>query len=94
MSRRSLLRASRAAAAAFLSAAPLSLVRLGFACGLPRERAPRRARPAAAVEEEDEEEEEEEEEEEDALFLSPASSASAATAAATPDAALADAATA
>ena len=92
MSRRSLLRASRAAAAAFLSAAPLSLVRLGFACGLPRERAPRRARPAAAVEEEDEEEEEEEEE--DALFLSPASSASAATAAATPDAALADAATA
>ena len=93
MSRRSLLRASRAAAAAFLSAAPLSLVRLGFACGLPRERAPRRARPAAAVEEEDEEEEEEEEEE-DALFLSPASSASAATAAATPDAALADAATA
>jgi hypothetical protein len=93
LSRRSLLRASRAAAAAFLSAAPLSLVRLGFACGLPRERAPRRARPAAAVEEEDEEEEEEEEEE-DALFLSPASSASAATAAATPDAALADAATA
>ena len=93
MSRRSLLRASRAAAAAFLSAAPLSLVRLGFACGLPRERAPRRARPAAAVEEEDEEEEEEEEEE-DALFLSPASSASAATAAAAPDAALADAATA
>ena len=92
MSRRSLLRASRAAAAAFLSAAPLSLVRLGFACGLPRERAPRRARPAAAVEEEDEEEEEEEEE--DALFLSPASSASAATAAAAPDAALADAATA
>ena len=91
MSRRSLLRASRAAAAAFLSAAPLSLVRLGFACGLPRERAPRRARPAAAVEEEDEEEEEEEE---DALFLSPASSASAATAAAAPDAALADAATA
>ena len=90
MSRRSLLRASRAAAAAFLSAAPLSLLRLGFACGLPRERAPRRARPAAEVEEEDEEEEEEE----DALFLSPASSASAATAAAAPDAALADAATA